>query len=118
MCSKSFDRHTWCIIALCLFCLVILFSDLGGPALFEPDEGRNAEVAREINAQSGYGATFVIMPEQLFADIKKRIPDLLTALVVSEGAGPEGNARLVLVQTEERFDRLQQTYTRSYLEGP
>lgn len=47
-CAKSFDLHTWCIIALCLFCLFILFSDLGGAALFEPDEGRNAEVAREI----------------------------------------------------------------------
>jgi 4-amino-4-deoxy-L-arabinose transferase-like glycosyltransferase len=33
-----------------LFCfvLVILFYRLGGPALFEPDEGRNAEKAREI----------------------------------------------------------------------
>ena len=48
MCAKSLDRHTWCLIALCLFCLVILFSDLGAAALFEPDEGRNAEVAREI----------------------------------------------------------------------
>jgi 4-amino-4-deoxy-L-arabinose transferase-like glycosyltransferase len=47
-CAKSFDRHTWCVIALCLFCLIVLFSDLGGAALFEPDEGRNAEVAREI----------------------------------------------------------------------
>ena len=47
-CAKSLDRHTWSIIASCLFCLVILFSDLGGAALFEPDEGRNAEVAREI----------------------------------------------------------------------
>ena len=45
---KRFDPYTWCIIALCLFCLVVLFSDLGGAALFEPDEGRNAEVAREI----------------------------------------------------------------------
>lgn len=48
MCAKSFERHTWCLIAFSLFCLVILFSDLGAAALFEPDEGRNAEVAREI----------------------------------------------------------------------
>jgi 4-amino-4-deoxy-L-arabinose transferase-like glycosyltransferase len=48
ICAKSLDRHTWCLIALCLFSLVILFSDLGAAALFEPDEGRNAEVAREI----------------------------------------------------------------------
>ena len=47
-CAKSFDRHAWCVIALFLFCLVILFSDLGGAALFEPDEGRNAEIGREI----------------------------------------------------------------------
>ena len=33
-----------------LFCFVLasLFYRLGGPALFEPDEGRNAEKAREI----------------------------------------------------------------------
>jgi 4-amino-4-deoxy-L-arabinose transferase-like glycosyltransferase len=29
-------------------CLLILFVNLGGPLLFEPDEGRNAEKAREI----------------------------------------------------------------------
>ena len=29
-------------------CLVILFANLGGAAFFEPDEGRNAEKAREI----------------------------------------------------------------------
>ncbi len=34
--------------ALFLFCLFILFHSLGGAALFEPDEGRNAEIAREI----------------------------------------------------------------------
>ena len=36
------------ITLLCLVCLVVIFSDLGGTALFEPDEGRNAEKAREI----------------------------------------------------------------------
>ena len=35
-------------LALLLFCVSILFLDLGGAALFEPDEGRNAEIAREI----------------------------------------------------------------------
>src|SRR5919197_3547349 len=33
---------------LCLVCLVVLFSNLGSAALFEPDESRNAEKAREI----------------------------------------------------------------------
>jgi 4-amino-4-deoxy-L-arabinose transferase-like glycosyltransferase len=47
-CGKSFDPHTWCVIGLCVFCLVVLFFGLGGAALFEPDEGRNAEVAREV----------------------------------------------------------------------
>lgn len=31
-----------------MFCLFFLFQNLGGPGLFEPDEGRNAEKAREI----------------------------------------------------------------------
>ena len=29
-CAKSLDRHTWCLIALCLFCLVILFFEPAG----------------------------------------------------------------------------------------
>ena len=33
---------------LCLFCLAVLFVNLGSADLFEPDEGRNAEKAREI----------------------------------------------------------------------
>jgi 4-amino-4-deoxy-L-arabinose transferase-like glycosyltransferase len=33
---------------LLLLCGVVLFGHLGAPALFEPDEGRNAEKAREI----------------------------------------------------------------------
>jgi 4-amino-4-deoxy-L-arabinose transferase-like glycosyltransferase len=33
---------------LALVCLVILFANLGSAAFFEPDEGRNAEKAREI----------------------------------------------------------------------
>ena len=37
--------RTW---LLGLLCLLILFANLGGAALFEPDEGRNAEKAREI----------------------------------------------------------------------
>lgn len=47
-CAKSFERETWCVIGLCLFCFTVLFFGLGGAALFEPDEGRNAEVAREV----------------------------------------------------------------------
>ncbi len=35
---------------LAVTCLVILLANLGGAALFEPDEGRNAEKAREILA--------------------------------------------------------------------
>ena len=36
------------LLFLCVVCLVIILSNLGGSALFEPDEGRNAEKAREI----------------------------------------------------------------------
>jgi len=36
------------IIAFFIFCVWLLFSNLPGAALFEPDEGRNAEIAREI----------------------------------------------------------------------
>jgi 4-amino-4-deoxy-L-arabinose transferase-like glycosyltransferase len=35
-------------VVLALLVAVVLFYDLGGPALVEPDEGRNGEVAREI----------------------------------------------------------------------
>jgi 4-amino-4-deoxy-L-arabinose transferase-like glycosyltransferase len=34
--------------ALAILCWFVLFHNLGAPALMEPDEGRNAEVAREI----------------------------------------------------------------------
>ena len=36
------------VAAATVLCWFVLFHDLGGPALMEPDEGRNAEVAREI----------------------------------------------------------------------
>ncbi|HWP57410.1 MAG TPA: glycosyltransferase family 39 protein [Candidatus Acidoferrales bacterium] len=36
------------VLALGLLCAFSLFHGLGGAALFDPDEGRNAEVAREI----------------------------------------------------------------------
>ncbi len=36
---------TWFV---CFVCLAVLFVNLGGANLFEPDEGRNAEKAREI----------------------------------------------------------------------
>ena len=40
--------HPYARWLLWLVCLAVLFANLGGPALFEPDEGRNAEKAREI----------------------------------------------------------------------
>jgi len=42
------DRTVWWAVGLCIFSIWLLFSDLGGAALLEPDEGRNAEIAREI----------------------------------------------------------------------
>ena len=38
----------WWTVGLCIFSIGLLLSSLGGPALLEPDEGRNAEIAREI----------------------------------------------------------------------
>jgi len=44
--QRPADRWVpWVLLAFVLF---MLFYRLGGPALFEPDEGRNAEKAREI----------------------------------------------------------------------
>ena len=42
------DRKSYGTVALFIFCAWVLFANLGGAALFEPDEGRNAEIAREI----------------------------------------------------------------------
>ena len=48
--NTVFDRRKDLPITLGLlvFCLFVLFYGLGGVALFEPTEGRNAEIAREI----------------------------------------------------------------------
>ncbi len=40
--------HGLLTASLSVLCFIVLFHNLGGVALFEPDEGRNAEVAREI----------------------------------------------------------------------
>lgn len=45
--SANFRASHW-VIVLFLIAAFILFYRLGTPALFEPDEGRNAEKAREI----------------------------------------------------------------------
>jgi 4-amino-4-deoxy-L-arabinose transferase-like glycosyltransferase len=45
--TSYLDRRV-AIAALMLVCAVALFGHLGAPPLFEPDEGRNAEKAREI----------------------------------------------------------------------
>ncbi|MGZ8480232.1 MAG: glycosyltransferase family 39 protein [Candidatus Binatia bacterium] len=44
----SSDPARYWDLGLLLFCVWVLFTNLGGAALFEPDEGRNAEIAREI----------------------------------------------------------------------
>ena len=48
--NTLFDRRKDLSITLGLFffCLFVLFYGLGGAAFFEPTEGRNAEIAREI----------------------------------------------------------------------
>jgi 4-amino-4-deoxy-L-arabinose transferase-like glycosyltransferase len=42
------QKELFIFLGLFLFCLFILFYGLGRAALFEPTEGRNAEIAREI----------------------------------------------------------------------
>jgi 4-amino-4-deoxy-L-arabinose transferase-like glycosyltransferase len=51
--TSGFGERGWAWF-LCLVCLVVLFSNIGGGALFEPDEGRNAEKAREILLLDGW----------------------------------------------------------------
>ena len=46
--SNIFDSPRYWTIGLFLFSAWVLFSNLGVAALIEPDEGRNAEIAREI----------------------------------------------------------------------
>jgi 4-amino-4-deoxy-L-arabinose transferase-like glycosyltransferase len=45
--TSGFNEGAWGWL-FCLVCLIVLLSNLGAGALFEPDEGRNAEKAREI----------------------------------------------------------------------
>jgi 4-amino-4-deoxy-L-arabinose transferase-like glycosyltransferase len=45
-------------VFLCLVCLIILFSSLGSTVLLEPDEGRNAEKAREMLMLGDWGAPY------------------------------------------------------------
>ena len=42
------ELHVFWGVALLLLCVWALFWNIGQPALIEPDEGRNAEIAREI----------------------------------------------------------------------
>jgi 4-amino-4-deoxy-L-arabinose transferase-like glycosyltransferase len=46
--SETAEPAVFWVIALFIFCVWVLLSNLAGTALFEPDEGRNAEIAREI----------------------------------------------------------------------
>ena len=46
--EPSSDPARYWDLGLLLFCGWVLFTNLGGAALIEPDEGRNAEIAREI----------------------------------------------------------------------
>ena len=46
--SRAFDR--WLPWLLCAFVFAVLLYELGAAALFDPDEGRNSEKAREILA--------------------------------------------------------------------
>ena len=49
-CSRSTRREAIGGVLLIALCALLFFHRIGGPALFDPDEGRNAEVAREMLA--------------------------------------------------------------------
>jgi 4-amino-4-deoxy-L-arabinose transferase-like glycosyltransferase len=51
-----------------------------------------------IAGNTGIGNAYLIMAEQTWANIQKYNPNLPPPLLLSTGTGPEGNARLVLVQ--------------------
>jgi 4-amino-4-deoxy-L-arabinose transferase-like glycosyltransferase len=53
-----------------------------------------------IAAKVGRGNTYLIMPEQNWVKIQKSNPGLPPPLLKSSGTGPEGDAPLVLVQTD------------------
>ncbi len=56
------------------------------------------ESLEAMAAKIGPGEYYVIMPQQTWAEIQKRNPSVPTPLLKSDGAGPEGDAPLVLVQ--------------------
>ena len=82
------------LIAVLALALFTLFAKLGGFPLAQPDEGRNAEVAREMGCD-GFTTTLLISPQQkheliievahqaarekgvpfLYADLRKRYSD-------------------------------------------
>ncbi|TMA57280.1 MAG: glycosyltransferase family 39 protein [Deltaproteobacteria bacterium] len=68
------------LVALILLCAAVLFANLGAAALFEPDEGRNAEKAREILLLHDW----VTPHENFLAVLDKPMPYLPSALA---GAG-------------------------------
>src|SRR5512142_3336217 len=45
---RRFRTNSFYVAILFLFCAFVLFFQLGAAALFEPTEGRNAEIGREI----------------------------------------------------------------------
>ena len=45
----SLNKNFWILVFSFILCAYMLFGRLGGLALISPDEGRNAEVAREMS---------------------------------------------------------------------
>lgn len=52
--SRIMDRHRWLVYFAFLFAAFMLFVHLGDLPLISPDEGRNAEVAREMRERGAW----------------------------------------------------------------
>jgi len=67
----------------------------GGPVVFLD------QTVEQLAPTIGTGAAYVIMGRQVWRQIERLRPDLPPPLLESQGAGPEGDAPLVLVQLSE-----------------
>lgn len=82
----------WLLGALVLLPVVLLFADLGTPALWDPDEGRHAEIAREMRLTGDW-----LGPQLNFEPYRQKLPPfywLMAFFLGWSGMDAETAARL------------------------